>query len=29
MDYRDQLNTWKVLATDDVEEDLSEFVLVL
>ncbi len=29
MDYRDQLNTWRVLATDDVEEDLSEFVQYL
>lgn len=29
MDYRDQLNTWKVFATDDVEEDLSEFVQYL
>ena len=26
MDYKEQLNTWKVFATDDVEEDLSEFV---
>ena len=29
MDYKDQLNIWKVLATDDVEEDLSEFVQYL
>lgn len=29
MDYRGQLNTWEVLATDDVEEDLSEFVQYL
>lgn len=29
MDYKDQLNTWKVLATDDVEERLSEFVQYL
>ena len=34
MDYndltsRDQLKTWKVLATDDVEEDLSGFVQYL
>lgn len=29
MDSRDSLKTWKVLATDDVEEDLSEFVQYL
>lgn len=34
MDYndltsRDQLKTWKVLATDDVEEDLSGFAQYL
>ena len=29
MGYKVQLKTWKVFATDDVEEDLSEFVQYL
>ena len=29
MDYEKKDSVWKVLATDDVEEDLSEFVQYL
>lgn len=29
MDYEERIPVWKVLATDDVEEDLSEFVRYL
>lgn len=29
MDYKEKASVWRVLATEDVEEDLSEFVRYL